>query len=140
VTEEVATVDKLAAKVQATGEEDANFASPLHCLAVNPTARGDEVDTITEPTLAEFIENGAISGITLKETPDGFQVWVSVHWDKKKEFILITQRTKQPKLWSSLSRLVESLSRYPNLPTIKLEVRTAKHAPAARKSTKKKKA
>lgn len=84
------------------------------------------MDMITEPTLAEFIKNGAIDGIVVKETKGGgFQVLVTLSWDTSKQLVLITQRTKEPKTWSSLNRLVQHLGRYPNLPTIKLEVRSS---------------
>lgn len=113
----------------------ADHASHLDCLTDVPTARGDEVDTITEPTLTQFIENGAVAGITIRETAAGFQVFVKVHWDESLELAVITQRTNVPKVWASLNRLVQHLGRWPNLPTIKLEVRTRD---AARKRAKKK--
>lgn len=91
---------------------------------------GGKVDMITEPTFAEFIKNGAIDGIIVKETKGGFQVLVTLLWDTSKQLVLITQRTKEPKTWSSLNRLVQHLSRYPNLPTIKLEVRSSDAATA----------
>lgn len=136
MTQEGVAVE-VASEVQGNRPTGATMASHLDCSAEIPIARGDEVDTITELTLAEFIANGAVAGITIKETTEGFQVLVTVLWDESKELMLITQRTKQPKLWSSLNRLVQHLGRYPNLPTVKLEVRTNN---AARKQTQRKKA
>lgn len=95
---------------------------------VDPNARGDALDTLTEPTLIEWLENGAVAGITLKETTKGFRVLVTVLWDENKQFVLITQRTKQPKEWSSLNRLVQHMSRFPSLPQLKLEVRSQRRA------------
>lgn len=90
------------------------------------------MDTITESTLAEFIDNGAVAGITIKETSEGFRVLVSVQWDAEKQLVLITQRTRKPQQWSNLDRLVRHLTkRFPNLPTLKLEART-KHASGTR--------
>lgn len=94
---------------------------------------GDELTLkpITEPLLASWIENGAVAGITIKETREGFKVLVSVTWDRRSVYELQTQRSNKPKLWSSLNRLVQQLSRYPSLPPVKLEVRTIKNAKAS---------
>lgn len=108
-------------------------AGPLDYPAEIPIARGDEVDTITEPTLSEYIANGAVKGIRLKETSTGFQVLVTVMWDDSKELVVITQRTKKPRVWSSLDRLVKHLGIYPNLPPIELKMRTANAAGKTRK-------
>ena len=81
---------------------------------------------ITEPLLISYMDHGAVTGITIKETDEGFKVLVSVTFDDQAVYELQTQRSNKPKLWSSLNRLVQQLGRYPSLPPIKLEVRTTK--------------
>ncbi|CAD7741282.1 hypothetical protein LMG31884_47510 (plasmid) [Xanthomonas hydrangeae] len=105
----------------------------LDCRELPPRP-GDELTPkpITEPLLASWIENGAVTGITIKETTEGFKVLVSVTWDRQSIYELQTQRSNKPKLWSSLNRLVQQLSRYPSLPPVKLEVRTSKNEIAAK--------
>lgn len=121
--------------VRGLGQHVTDTINGLRC-PVDPNARGDELDTLTEPTLIEWLENGAVAGITLKETTKGFRVLVTVLWDESKTFVLITQRTKQPKEWSSLNRLVQHMSRFPSLPQLKLEVRSQRSA--AKKTTRRK--
>lgn len=138
MTQEVVTDKGSVGSGQGAGQGSALAAdgTSLNCLAVLSTAKGYDVKTITPRTLTEFLENGAVTGITIKETAEGsFKVLVSVTIDKDQAWVLSTQRTQEPRFWSSLNRLVEYLSRLPNIPAIKLEVRTAN---AARKSARKK--
>lgn len=121
----------MAAKVSSNGAVVGTVT--LNCTELPPRP-GDELSLkpITEPLLASWIENGAVTGITIKETPEGFKVLVSVTWDRQSVYELQTQRSNKPKLWSSLNRLVQQLSRYPSLPPVKLEVRTSKNETAAK--------
>lgn len=96
------------------------------------------MDAITERTLVEFIENGAVESITIREASEGFEVLVSFQWDSQKQARVVTARNREPKIWSSLTRLVQHLSHFENLPPIKLEVKATKHA--GKKSTGKRRA
>lgn len=89
------------------------------------------MEAITESALAEFVANGAVKSITIRETPDGFETLVHMIWDESRATRVVIQKTKKPKYWSSLDRLVQHLSRLEPLPEIKVEVtRATQHAKA----------
>jgi len=94
------------------------------------------VDTITESALAEFVANGAVESITIRGTPDGYETLVAMIWDPSKLVRVVMKKSPEPKLWSSLDRLVRHLSRLQPSPVIKVEMEPAKHAAGKQKRDK----
>ncbi len=90
------------------------------------------MDAITESMLAELIANGAVGGITIRAVPGGYETIVTMIWDESKQARVVTYRTREPKVWASLDRLVAFLTQL-NPPPIKLDMVSGKHAAKKRK-------
>lgn len=80
---------------------------------------GAEVDTITEPNLAEQFKEKAVKTVVIDQVAGGYEVQVTLNWRASGTPLRVTtQRTKQPKTWSNLERLAQHLRNYPNLPPL----------------------
>ena len=112
-------------------EACSRLTAPLDCPVVDRDLGDRGVETVTESALAEFIANGAVESITIRETPDGYETLVAMIWAPEKQARIVTQKTRETKYWSSLDRLVQHLSRL-GPPLIKIDT-TAKHGAAKHK-------
>ena len=79
-------------------------------------------ETISELELIDNLQNNAVTKMVLVQGDDGrFTIYVELSW-KKGELLLETQR-KQPRVWSSLDRLVSHINtKYGKVPVIELHL------------------
>lgn len=104
-----------------------DLTAALHSRGYTSTAAaGDtsEVITITEEQLADYLLNDAVTDLTIRQTAEGYVVFVMLTFRIDMEPVLVYRhRTKQPWAWASLDRLVARLTQMEKAPrTIKLEV------------------
>ncbi len=112
-----------------------DLTASLHSRGYTSTAApGDssEVITITEEQLADNLLNEAVTDLTIRQTAEGYVVFVMLNWRIDLEPVLVYRhRTKQPWAWASLDRLIARLMQMEKAPrTIKLQVE--RRAPTSR--------
>jgi len=90
--------------------------APLTRLSAKEGAT--DVKTITESALADNFASGAVRSVVIDETPEGFEVHVTLTWRSDGPFRLVTYRGEKTRLWASFDRLIKFLKGFENVPPL----------------------
>ncbi|MCL1635947.1 hypothetical protein M2650_15090 [Luteimonas sp. SX5] len=85
-----------------------------------------EDNTITEVDLARQAKLGAVTEMSIVQTPQGYQVVVGLKWHPERVVMRTRRSTTEPRLFKSLERLVAHIrERYPAVRQVRIELMTA---------------
>lgn len=74
--------------------------------------------TIIETALADNFASGAVRSVVVDETPEGFELHVTLTWRDDGPFRLVTYRGAKTRHWASADRLFKYLKGYENVPPL----------------------
>jgi len=77
-----------------------------------------DVKTIIESALADNFASGAVRSVVIDETPEGFELHVTLTWRDDGPFRLVTYRGAKTRHWASADRLFKYLKGYENVPPL----------------------
>lgn len=100
---------------------------PIPAIQRMATVKWNPDDTITEVDLVRQAKLGAVSGIDIEQTPNGYQVLVRLKWHPSQVILRTRRAGDEARIFKSLERLVAFIQlRLPSVKQVELHLAQTK--------------